>query len=74
VLDELVERAPARFRRYLEPFVGGGALFFRWGAQGGRGSQMPVKIRSTAAISSSRRVDSEATGALNIDTGTAAIS
>jgi DNA adenine methylase len=29
LLDELVARAPERYRRYFEPFVGGAALYFR---------------------------------------------
>lgn len=29
LLDELIARAPERYRRYFEPFVGGAALYFR---------------------------------------------
>lgn len=28
ILDELIKRIPANFKKYFEPFVGGGALFF----------------------------------------------
>ena len=29
LLDELLARSPRRFRRYVEPFLGGAALYFR---------------------------------------------
>ncbi|MFM2247548.1 MAG: adenine methylase [Pseudomonadota bacterium] len=49
LIDELLEGAPAGFRRYHEPFVGGGALFFalagRYVRPGAWASLSDVNIR-----------------------------